>query len=384
MDRNGRQLTESSGIENGQESGLIGNSRPVFGPANRDYYEAAQWALVPLTSSAEYIPDVAASQRKREEGSPAILKPLPNEDYLPALITILRSIPLFRNALLAPEITLDNYKVGDEWWKGTASTQARTVEYESSMETTHNLEIIHETQRLMAFLDKTDRAYGSVGALLQLEAMKNSRIDPEQAEDDLLKFLVNWDYAYQTQTSKELNGVLKSIVRAQGQSQECFLLDGTVVHNDPKREKTLYDVLNDTLFASATQQAHIVDISNVLVFRLVSSKTDSNLNCKFPATFYADQYLEENKMAVDTMFQDMNQYEQQLKDLDAEVDNLKYHTTKKVRPGEKMEVLKLLKSSMVAFQPKEDDLIEDPSNAATLSRLQAVYNNIEQKLNGKL
>lgn len=359
---------------------MTGNSKPVFGPANRSHYEENQWALVPSSSSAEYIPDVAPTQRQREDGVPAIIKPLPNEDYLPALVAILHSIPLCRNILLAADVSLSNYRVGDDWWKGGASAQARTIEYTESMEANKQLEILHETQRLMAFLDSTNRAYGSVGGLQQLDAFK----DVDLADSDLLRFFMAWGSAYEKQTSNRLTGVLKSKFKAAGQDQESFLLDATVVHDDSTIDKTLYDVLDNALFdASSTANAHIVELSDVLVFRLSSSKLNAkNLDCKFPATFYADRYLEENKSIVDEMFQHMGQYREQLTDLNGKVSKLKYHSTKKIRPGEQMETLKLLKTSMVAFQPKEDDLIEDPRNAQVLSQLQSVYNNIEHKLNG--
>jgi hypothetical protein len=68
--------------------------------------------------------------------------------------------------------------------------------------------------------------------------------------------------------------------------------------------------------------------------------------------------------------------------LDAHVAKRKYHTTKKVRPGEQVETLKLLQTSMVAFQPSPKDLIEDPRNAAVLVQLQALYEGIEKQLNG--
>jgi hypothetical protein len=341
---------------------------------------------VPTTSSAELIPDAAPSQRKREEDGPAIIKPIPNDDYLPALITILHSIPLYRNALLSPEISLPKYTVSENWWKGEASTHARIVELGSSREAANELDILRETQRLMAFLDSTDRAYGSVGALQQLDAWKESQIPlgSERASDELLKFLVNWGSAYQNTTSNELNGVLRSMVKAGGQNQECFLLDANVVPNPLLPDKTLYDVLDDNLFASSVGNAHIIDISNVLILRLTNSKSDATgLDCKIPATFYADRYLEENKALIDDMFQEMDQYESQLKEVDAKVSKLKFHTTKKIRSGQQIETLKLLKTSMVAFEPKEDDLIEDPKSSAILAQLQSVYDNIERKLNSK-
>ncbi|KAF2181671.1 hypothetical protein K469DRAFT_670767 [Zopfia rhizophila CBS 207.26] len=366
-------------VENGQESGVIGNSGPVFGPATREFYESNQWALVPTTTTAEYIPDAIPTQRRREEEGPAIIKPLPNGDYLPALITILHSVPLFRNMFLAPELSLDDYGVNEDWWKGTAFTPARTVEYGSKASAAHELDLIHETQRLMAFLDSSDRAYGSVGCLLQLEAFaKASELVSEFP--DFHKFLMVWGGAYQNQTSHaQLNGVLRSMVNANGKNVESWFLDAAVIHHDPSASLTIYDVLDAHLLSTPSGKAHIVDISNVLVMQLTGSNNNAtSLDVKIPSTFFADRYLMRNKQAIDEMLQEMKQYEDQIAQIDAKASKLKYHQDRKT--GQKMDSLKLLKTSMSAFIPKEGDLIENPRNAEILIQLQSIHDSVERKL----
>jgi hypothetical protein len=380
----GRRLTESPGIETGQESGIIGStSKPAFGPANRDYYENNSWALVPAAKSMELIPDAMAQQRKREEKSPAIIKPLPSGDYLPALLAIINTIPLYRNALLAPEVSLDNYNAGEEWWKGDAWPQARTIDYEDNRDNVLDLDIMHEAQRLMAFLDSTDRAYGSVGGLQQLEAWKASRATLDREDDELLKFLLNWATSYQKQTNKQLRGILTTEFIAGGQSQDSFLLDVNLVHSDPGADITLYDAMDESLL-NPDAMAYIVAPSDVVILRLHNPKPNATtLDCKIPATFYADRYLEKNRGVVEAMLQEMKQYNDQVKDLNEKADKLKYHTTQTIRKGERVETLKLLKTSMIAFQPTEDLLIENPDHATILFQLQSVYDNIERKLASK-
>jgi hypothetical protein len=364
----------------------VDNAKPVFGPATRPYYDADQWAVVPTSTSAEYLPDAAAHLRKRD--GPTFLKPLPSGDYLPALITILHSIPLCRNTFLAPEITQPNYYTGEDWWKGSAPPQARTVVHDADTDTdtdtVQDCDIIYETQRLMAFLDSTTRAYGSVGGLQQLDTMKHPRARVTNSDDELLKFLDNWAPAYQTQTSQPINGILRSVVNISGEkNEEVWLLDANVFNNGTKNGKSLYDVLDDTLFDSATRSAHIRDISNVVIIRLTNPNPRSGadkLDCRFPATFYADRYLEKNKAVISTILQEKEQYADQLKELSAKELGLKYTTTKNVRPGERVKVLELLKTSMAAFRPKDDDLVEDPQDTTALSQLQAIYENVERKL----
>jgi hypothetical protein len=226
----------------------------------------------------------------------------------------------------------------------------------------------------MAFLDCTDRAYVTVGGLQQLESWKDPPpdVDGLWGDLDLLKFLLIWGSAYEKQTSRPLSGTLQSLyeVAGTGERQNSFLLDATV----PSGSKTIYDVLDAELLGAGPGRAHIVSPSNVLIMRLENSKRNANtLGCKVPSTFYIDRYLQENQKAVKDMFGEMEQYRVELNKLDSQVDKHKYHTLKRGRPGEKMEALQLIKTSMDAF---------DPSNDTVLTNLKQVYDGIEKKLKG--
>ncbi|PSN70938.1 hypothetical protein BS50DRAFT_570359 [Corynespora cassiicola Philippines] len=375
--------TPQQSVEHAQESGVIGGSKPFFGPATRDYYEDNNWALVPTTSSAEVIPDPDADNRKREEKAPATIKPLATDDYLPALITILHAIPLYRNAFLAPSITQGDYWMGDEWWKGSALPPARTMET-SDMETIRDLELVHETQRLMGFLDKTDRAYGSVATLLELDAMKEPKlpVDDQDQYDLVLRFLLNWGIIYNKLVPDlELNGVLRSSFIANNEEKESYKLDINVFHEDAPSERTLYDLLDDLLFFNVGGSAHIMNISNVLILKLSSMKMDATgLNCKIPATFYADRYLYENKQAVDNMLSEMKICKEEIETLDNRLDKLKWHKPRQHPVAERLDALQMLKTSLRAFQPMHRSVEEDAKNAETLARLQNTITAIERKI----
>ncbi len=371
------------GIESGQESGVMGNSNPVFGPATRNDYDNASWAMVPATTASEYIADPIPKYRQREEGQPAILKPSPRFNYFPAMLTILHSIPQFRNALLSPAVTQHDYWVGDEWWRGNPSGRAHIIDSTSGWDEAYGLDIIHETQRLMAFLDNTDRAYATIESMLEMDAWKELEAPSLQdPDDDMLKFLLLWSAAYAKQDPDfQLDGVLRSVVNAQ-QRVDSFVLDSTVSKRDG-RETDIYDVLDDTFFPSADGTAHIMDISNVLIFRLEGAKQDSNeLGCRIPATLYADRYLEENRHVIQSMFDDMAVHNTQLDRIKDQADRLRYHTPAK-RNSKRIESLKLLKTSMKAFQPKEEGNELDPNDAATLSHLQTLHDSVETKLAGE-
>ncbi|KAH7386864.1 hypothetical protein DE146DRAFT_665859 [Phaeosphaeria sp. MPI-PUGE-AT-0046c] len=365
-------------IETTQESGLIGNSNPVFGPATKEYYDTAQWAMVP--TATEVIPDPIPSQRKREEGQPAILKPSPRFNYLPALLAILHSIPLYRNALLASQVSQRSYWMGDEWWKGNPALPARVIDT-ADREAVHGLDILHETQRLMAFLDKSDRAYATVSSMLELDAWKESRPKIEDDDDDLLKFLMLWSSALEAQVpGVQLNGLLRSVINIGDDEVENFVLDASVVREGSRSNLSLYDVLDDQLFSGTPGSAHVASISKVLILRLNSATTNAQgLGCRIPATLYADRYMNSNKAVIDSMFHEMKQHEEEIQKLNAMVQGLKYHIPKKDK-AKPVETLKLLKTSMKAFEARDGDEDFYPKNAAVLSQLQTLYQSIETKL----
>jgi hypothetical protein len=376
-----RQADSDAGIENAQESGVIGGSNPNFRPATGATYDTSQWALVP--TATEVIADPIASQRKREQGQPAILKPSPTFNYLPSLIPILHSIPLFRNKLLCPEVTQNDYWVAEDWWRGSPPESARIIDTTMGYSEAIGLDIIYEAQRLMAFLDSTDRIYGSVDSLLKSDAWKESNPilkDLEDPDDDLLKFLMAWGFAYESHVPDgDLNGVLRSTVNVAESKQESYVLDANVTRGQDRSDFSLYDVLDDALFSSDTS-AHIANASNVLILRLTSSRPDAaDLGCRIPATLYIDRYLEENKDIIHGMYRDMQQHDRQLRAIQAQVERLSFHIPKKIG-AQRVGSLKLLRASMVAYEPRKNDVEQSAEDAKTLSQLQELYQSIENKL----
>ncbi|KAF1933599.1 uncharacterized protein M421DRAFT_200965 [Didymella exigua CBS 183.55] len=367
-------------IESGQESGVTGNSKPVFGPATRNDYDPSSWSMVPATTASEYIADPVPSQRQREEGQPAILKPSPRFNYFPAMLTILHSVPQFRNALLSPAVTQDDYWVGEEWWKGNPTGRARIIDDTVGWDEAYGLDIIYETQRLMAFLDNTDRAYTTIESMLDMDAWKQLEAPlSTEPDDDMLKHLLLWSEAYAKQDPDfEIDGVLRSVVNAQ-QQVNSFVLDSTVTKR-VGRDTDIYDVLDDTFFPNPEGTAHIMNISNVLIFRLEGAKQDtSELGCRVPATLYADRYLEKNKHIIKSMFGEMAVHTSKISSIKDQADRLMYHTPAK-RNSKKIESLKLIKTSMKAFEPKTDEDEISERDAATLFQLQKLHDSIECKL----
>ncbi|KAF2676767.1 hypothetical protein K458DRAFT_437083 [Lentithecium fluviatile CBS 122367] len=378
-------------IENSQESGVIGGSgasNPFFGPATKEHYDSTTWAMVPTTKNTEYIPDALIWHQSRDPDVPAFIKPTLDRDYLPAVLTILHTIPLFRNAFLTPQVSIDNYWLGDDWWKGTITAIARTVDTTSGAGPSYELDLLYEMQRLMAFLDRTDRSYASLDSLFQLDAWKEQQLYPEEArdlEDVLLKFLLRWTWAYQQHApDARVNGSLRSVINVGGVPQDSALLDANVVHRKNVADLHLYDVLDDALFDARTLHAHITEISDVIILRLTAAAKDgTSLDCTIPATLYADRYMEANKGQVDAMYAERKQYEEQLTNLSLEMEKVKYHKPSKETTYTKpIETLTMLKTSMKAFGPETHGTNENPEHGAVLAQLETLYQNIERKLSG--
>ncbi|CUS10949.1 unnamed protein product [Tuber aestivum] len=165
-----------------QETGITGTrtspATSYLQPANPGReYNPQLWAL---TTTHEIFLDPGPSERKRKPGDPAFLRPSSSGGNVAALLTILHGIPAARESLLARDCLDRDYGHDDQWWNGqqirilrvTNTSDGETGEPEIT-------EGVIEVQRLMAFLDGTLRAYGSVESL----AMIPGYHEPNQARE---------------------------------------------------------------------------------------------------------------------------------------------------------------------------------------------------------
>ena len=82
------------------------------------------------------------------------------------------------------------------------------------------------------------------------------------------------------------------------------------------------------------------------------------------------------------MFDEMAVHNTQINNIKDQIDRLKWHTPAK-RNSKPMDSLKLIKTSMKAFQPQADEKEPNARDAATLAQLQTLYESVESKLLGK-
>lgn len=155
-----------------QTTGTVGYTPATnFKRADNDtQYDSSTWALAVRgqgeTNAIEIFLDPPPNERKRQPEQPAFLRPSTGSGSLGPLLTILHSIPTARNLLLQKDHILDDYGQQENWWAGHI-IQIQRVVNEDDLDPIplEDLEVVRESQRLMAFLSGTERAYGTAESL---------------------------------------------------------------------------------------------------------------------------------------------------------------------------------------------------------------------------
>lgn len=288
-------LTDSRNFP-GQESGIAyGNQH--FGPARNEHYENSQWAMTisePHTQEILLSPD--PPDRERMAGTPAFLKPSSTNPVLPALLKILHEIPIAREALLNRNYTLSDYGREPDWWDGTPIKALRVVNIDEDHKISASDDLIYETQRLMAFLDHTDRAYGSVDAHARMQTAFSSSDGP--AAD----FFTAWFKATEASTNDSSlasifssRGCQRPIGETEPTTQKEFAsLQVDVDVATAGQDKSLYDAIDELIWtgfgAGETYLDRLGDVFTMEVTNKVSG--NGGLGVSIPPIWYADRYLE--------------------------------------------------------------------------------------------
>ncbi|KAF4154758.1 hypothetical protein CNMCM6936_009263 [Aspergillus lentulus] len=280
-----------------QEMGITSSNQSNFGKATRDHYDEGAWAMTLFNSSAQEIiisPDPA--DRRRVADEPAFLRPSQDNLYLGGLLTILHSIPLAREALLLRNKVLPKYGHDPQWWNGQPINLPKIVTMQDAQDgDTAWDDILYETQRLVAFLDATNRAFGSVDALSSLKSMVSY-----DSESGISQFLERWqEAAVRADPGNQLATVFSSNALKRPLSvydtpiqKEFFILDPFV---EPDHGQTLYDVLDRTIWSDRPGEelddVWLEHVAEVLMIKLDSSDSAKSVDVKIPAVFYPDRYL---------------------------------------------------------------------------------------------
>ncbi|KAK4142288.1 uncharacterized protein C8A04DRAFT_38394 [Dichotomopilus funicola] len=234
-----------------QQSGVMnsnGESSAYFGPANRPDYDQDQWAMVPLGRQDS---DSDPSLRARKSGAPVFLRCRINSEWekhrVGGLMMVFHKIPAVRNLILRIGITPDyGYGNKGDWWQGEpigVPLQPESDGWAGKIVPSWTDEI----HRLVAFLELSERAYGTADILIR--ARTPTIRDSWDAEKDL----------FENFTEASLEGPAVPKIETLVSSVSILMLD------------TLDEQGNDRF---ALLDLHI------------------------PETFYIDRYLQENGLKL--------------------------------------------------------------------------------------
>ncbi|KAM0332970.1 hypothetical protein ACHAQA_001626 [Verticillium albo-atrum] len=308
-----RALAESareSGLEP-QEAGVMDGitltSTSHFGPANRNDYDPSNWAMVPVgpATRSRSVLDPVPSKRQRAPDSPAFLVQQPNArnagHRLGAILSILHEIPLSRNVLLQTGRPAENYGHNNEWWKGQtiypAHVAAAMNQGQLPMADDAKPDFNEEIHRLMAFLDATDRSYGSVEVMADL--LNGTHAGRERQFFDVLND-INEPDVLKPLVHEALSMVVNTFEVVEGVDRFSFL-DFELSTHQWSQVETFYDVWDCLAWDESMTWQEIKDDTKMTVFRemgeimTVLLDGDCPDTIDIPEVWYPERYLEARK-----------------------------------------------------------------------------------------
>ncbi|EXJ75594.1 uncharacterized protein A1O5_00101 [Cladophialophora psammophila CBS 110553] len=280
-----------------QEDGVTGTGTH-FGPANREYYDPSSWALTTYSTSREIIEHPPPSKRRRIGDAPPFLRGSKETGYLGSLLTIYHNIPLARQALLMPPLKVHAYAHDNNWWSGATDENTKALSTDNTLRIDRQeCNLLTEVQCLMAFLDRTARAYGSVDALADLQAVRSRNDDTP-----FHLFLEAWTAAAVKQAPQEqLTQVFSSVAAKAGGPGDPAMVEKTLYCIDPFINhfpgETLTDLLDNTIWNDEHGNiddvwiSHCAEIFTIRVHDPNGTSRSSDL--QLDPIWYPDRYMYE-------------------------------------------------------------------------------------------
>ncbi len=355
-----------------QESGVTNTQEAHFGPARRDHYETNRWSLTRRSSTHDIILDPVPMERKLDREQPAFLKPTASAPYLAPLLTILHAIPLARQALLCSGHTMANYLHTDDWWSnGTnlADIGRASVGSVVGREMSDYNDIIFETQRLMAFLDATERSYGGIEGLIKLDLVREKDVDIVVG-----RFLGLWQDAVSRKTEdQELSEAFISLgVKIEAETkhelarQTFTVLDVRLDDSDEGDSQTLYQAVDDIIWErpvlndkTMAYLEHVGDIFMIRIGRFDGRGRPLPRNVEVPFIWYPDRYMKANLEMAQQIRRIRAETMQVLKDINKKVEVL---SRASLPDGTSVDPKKLLSTSVNYLDKSSKSAVKNDSN----------------------
>jgi len=287
-----------------QQSGItstVTHTQTVhFGPATQNEYEEKSWGMVSVGKAREILLDPEPAARKRDLNVPAFLKPTVEDNRLNALFTIYHEIPLLREVFMNRSDVQASYGLDNEWWTG----KAIEVPYITGSEPDDGQQMLYEIQRLMAFLDKTDRSYGSAETLANLHAVQRQQslnIQTGSSSDIETAIWTAWRKVFKSRETGHVSKVFSVGVDNEEKKQvtEFAILELPLPGKTSSLE-TFYDIADEALWpfdaTNTGNSAYLDHIADVITFRL--KEVDPANPMDVPAVWYPDRYMESSRQAA--------------------------------------------------------------------------------------
>ena len=299
--------------------------------------------------------------------------------------------------MLANQDLLLHYGQPGQWWSGESVEVARTIgpDYDANRE--GMFDIVNEVQRLMAFLDKTNRSYGSAAALARLPALN----DPYAMEDHSVRFLKAWKKVSAVlQSDSSQQPLFVSMTAPEGQREPDVVHMVTIAASDLPTEtgETLYDVLDKSLWqGSATGSrpgAWLETVAPVLALRLPTKtlpvqRHGADLSVDIPDILFADRYHVSNKEIMLDMHKELESARAGIKSIDEALAKIETFSSSALsKPGKAGDLLsvasKHVQSQLESEEIEKSSTEETMSTAELLARLQAISTQLGSRITGKL
>ncbi|PWW78139.1 hypothetical protein C7212DRAFT_183374 [Tuber magnatum] len=396
---------EGSGAHAGdygaQETGITGTrtspATSYLQPANPGReYNPQDWAL---TTTHEIFLDPGPSERKRKPGDPAFLRPANSGSNVATLLTVLHGIPAARESMLARDCLDRDYGHDDQWWNGQQIRILRVTN--TSDEETGEPEItegVIEVQRLMAFLDGTMRAYGSVESLTMIPGYQE-----HNQTLSLSAFFRSWIGAIQKATLEPAEGkygrtffseatqCIRGATDEALMNREAFQIMDLV--GPTVGEATLYDMLDSVVFPADDETDVFVKFAPVICAQIRPPDGGMFNGCPIaiPAVLYPDRYTQAWAEPMREVRRKIEEQRNIIAEIELQEDKLKrvqvsegtYHELQSV--PQPRELLSILVEHYAAEESRKAPTgiangVESESSAILLAMLEGVIHQLDTKL----
>ncbi|KAF4995073.1 hypothetical protein FGRMN_5368 [Fusarium graminum] len=311
MKRAIRESAQEAGITMPQhESGITGPSEPVaavFGPANRETYDEGSWAMVPSKPSQEITTnEVLPSKRKRTPGAPVMLINNGGQGgnhHLGGLLTIMHEIPIARNILLEIGTPAATYGHNNDWWRGqeilspeVLAKMAQTTTWDHG-EYKSESAFDEEIHRLMAFLDSTERGYGSISVLSDLLSLPHNTGMEKQFYE-----MLGQRHPDSIQPITQVAALAMFHGDDLEEDARFGLLEIEHLRNEYRCIKTLYEALDHVMWSDTlgwdrihegSKMAFFKEMGEVLVLNTAGDGPEDSI--EIPQELYPEKYLQSRK-----------------------------------------------------------------------------------------